>query len=161
MKNIFLFLVFTAFLNLKFVNAQAVKDSIKIHKSTFGTIYIKDGKSLEGRRLYKVLSDNPETLPEITLAKTNNIVGTIFASAGGAILGYQLGSSYSRSTPNWFALGAGTALIGLFIPFEIARVKHVKKAVLIYNKDLMQTTKTKAIYNFGISNNGVGLKITF
>ena len=143
------------------VKSQSVTDSIKIYKGAFGNIYLKDGKSLRGRALYKVLSENPETLPIITAAKNNNIYGNIFGGAGGFILGYQLGSSYSRTRPNWFALSSGAVLAALQIPFEVARVKHVKKAVLIYNKDILQTTSTKTIYNLGFSSNGIGLKISF
>jgi hypothetical protein len=161
MKNILLFLLFTALINLKFVNAQAVKDSIKIHNGVFGTIYVKDGKSLTTHRLFKIISANPETLPEISSTRNNNIYSWIFGGAGGFILGYQMGTSYSRTTPNWFALGAAAGLIGISMPFEIAKAKHTKRAVLIYNKDFLHTTKTKAIYNFGISNDGAGIKITF
>jgi hypothetical protein len=143
------------------VKAQLTIDSIKIYKGAFGNIYLKDGKALAGRKLYRELSKNPESLPHITAAKTNNIFGNIFGGAGGFILGYQLGSSYSRSRPNWFALYGGASLVGIFIPFEIARVKHTKKAVLIYNNDILKTSSVKSTFNFGLSSNGFGLKIGF
>ena len=143
------------------VKAQLTIDSIKIYKGAFGNIYLKDGKSLRGRTLYQVLSKNPETLPHITAAKTNNVYGNIFGGAGGFILGYQLGSSYTRTSPNWFALGSGAVLAALQIPFEIARVKHTKKAVLMYNNDILKTSSLKPSYNIGLSNNGISLKITF
>jgi hypothetical protein len=63
------------------VKTQSVTDSIKIYKGDFENIYLKDGKSLRWRTLYyKVLDENPKTLPHISAAKTNNIFGNIFCS---------------------------------------------------------------------------------
>jgi hypothetical protein len=161
MKHLSILLLFLVFICTKSVKAQSVTDSIRIYKGAFGNIYLKDGKSLRGRTLYKVLSKNPETLPHITAAKTNNIFGNIFGGAGGFILGYQLGSSYTRSRPNWFALSSGAVLAALQIPFEVARVKYTKKAVLVYNNDILKTSSVKSTFNFGLSSNGFGLKIGF
>lgn len=161
MKHLPMIILFMLLMNNISAKAQSVTDSIKIYKGAFGNIYLKDGKSLRGRTLYQVLSKNPETLPHITAAKTNNVYGNIFGGAGGFILGYQLGSSYTRTSPNWFALGSGAVLAALQIPFEIARVKHTKKAVLMYNNDILKTSSLKPSYNIGLSNNGISLKITF
>ncbi|OAQ37955.1 hypothetical protein A5893_16425 [Pedobacter psychrophilus] len=148
--------------SINFAKAQTIKDTIQIRKSTFGTIYLKDGKSLNtGRKLHKLIKSNPENYSEITIIKTNWVFATIFGGAAGYIYGNQYATRYRRSSPDWVSLSAATALFGLSIPFEIGRAKHIKKAVLIYNKGLMETSKNKTLYNFGISNNGIGVKIAF
>ncbi|MBD3749227.1 MAG: hypothetical protein IE931_07015 [Sphingobacteriales bacterium] len=89
-----------------------------------------------------MISQNPETLPEIKLAKTNNTFAAIFGGAGGFIFGYQLGTRYQRSTPNWGALSAATALIGIGIPLAIASAKHTTKELYLF---IMKETLLKAV----------------
>ncbi|WP_017260148.1 hypothetical protein [Pedobacter arcticus] len=142
--------------------AQPLIDTIQIKKGVFGTIYLKGDKSIgNGKGLNKLLRSNPETNAEIKLMRTNLIFSIVFGCTSGYIFGYQLTSRYTRSKPNWGALSAATALLGLSIPFELGRVKHLKSAVLIYNNGLMQTGKNEVRYNLLISNNGAGLKVNF
>ncbi|MBK0381529.1 hypothetical protein I5M32_01030 [Pedobacter sp. SD-b] len=162
MKKVLPILLFFLIVAIRIAYAQTAIDTIKIKKSTFGTIYLKDGKSINnGRKLHRLLSSNPKNYPEITIIRTNWVFAAIFGGASGYIFGNQIATRYSRSSPDWVALSAATALAGLSIPFEIGRAKHVKKAVLIYNEGLMQTSINKPIYNFNISDNGLVLKITF
>ncbi|MFC5282448.1 hypothetical protein [Pedobacter alpinus] len=161
MKNLIAIILIIAF-SASFSKAQVIKDTIKVKKHIFGTIYLKDGKSIgNGRGLSKLLSSNPETHADLKLVNTNWVFSAIFGGASGFIFGYQLASSYTRSSPNWGALSAATALLGLSIPFEIGRVKHINKAVSIYNNGLRQTSRNNLQYNLRISNNGVGLKVSF
>lgn len=162
MKKYLLISICAILMSTQFTKAQVSKDTIQIKKSTFGTIYLKDKQVLDDKKLFDIISQNPETLPEIKLAKTNNIFAVIFGGAGGFIFGYQLGTQYQRSTPNWGALSAATALIGIAIPLEIARVKHTKRAVSIYNEgNFTKSGKNKLEYHLGISNNGMCLKVSF
>jgi hypothetical protein len=161
MKNIKLWLLLIALLYTTFAKAQVVKDSIEIRKSTFGTIYLNNEKSVDDFRLYKIIKTNPETLSEIRAAKTNLIFSSIFSFSSGFIFGYQYGSRYKRSSPNWLALGAATGLLGISIPLSIASNKHTRNAVNIYNKNPNKTAENKKIYYFNISDNGLGLKISF
>lgn len=143
-------------------NAQNVTDTIRIKKGLFGKIYIKDGKSIgNGRGLNRLLTSNPETAAEVKMMRANAVFSAIFGGTGGFIFGYQLGSSYTRSTPNWGALIPAAILVGISIPLEIGKTRHLEKAILIYNKGLMQASKRKVECNFGVSNNGVGLKVSF
>lgn len=161
MKKVLPIILFIFLIASKTVDAQTVVDTIQIKKSTFGTVYLKDGESIkEGKKLYKILKLNPETYAEISLAKTNNVFGSIFGGAGGFIIGYNLASIQKRNT-TWTPFIISFGLIGLSVPFSFGSANHIKKAVLIYNKGMMQTSKNKPIYKLGISNNGIGLKINF
>lgn len=162
MKKQILLSFWIILVSISFAKAQTIKDTIQIRKSTFGTIYLKDGKSINnGRKLQKLIRSIPETSAEIRIIKTNWIFATIFGGAAGYIYGNQYVTRYRRSSPDWGALSAATALLGLSMPFEIGRTKHLKKAVLIYNKGVMEIGKNKTSYNLRISNNGIGLKISF
>lgn len=162
MKKHLLFIFCAILVSIQFTQAQIPRDTIQIKKSTLGTIYLKDKQVLNDNKLFDIISRNPETRPEIQLAKTNGVFASIFGGAGGFIFGYQLGTSYRRTSPNWGALSAAIALTGIAIPLEIARVKHTKKAVLIYNRGMFdQSNKNKLEYHLGISNNGLSLKISF
>ena len=161
MKHLLLILLINLFTFLNSSKAQSIADSIQIYKSGFRNVYAKNGEVISNQELYRVLSKNPETLKDISLAKTNNFFGKVFSGAGGFILGYQLGTKNTRFSTNWFAIGTGATFLVLTIPFEIAKAQHTKKAVLIYNKDFLKTSSLKPSYNIGLSNNGISLKITF
>jgi hypothetical protein len=58
-------------------------------------------------------------------------------------------------------LAIGGGLVAVSIPFSIASSKHAKKGVNIYNQGLTHTDLGKIDFNFGLTQNGIGIKMNF
>ena len=95
------------------------------------------------------------------IAKDNYIAGSVFQYVGGLFIGYPIGISLGGGKPNWALTGIGAGLAVISIPFTVAYIKHAKNAVMIYNKGLKYSSMIKIDLRMTMTNNGVGLKITF
>ena len=133
------------------------KDSIEVKKSGFA----KNGKILKPKELLSIMQTNPASYETMKIAKTNYDVGNVFASAGGFLIGWQLGAITGGRKINWVPFGIGGALIAAGIPFSCAYIKHAKKAVAAYNKDLNRTAYKKVQVEPGLTSNGIGLTMRF
>ena len=137
---------------------QVQKDTIQIKKA--GT-YISNGKKLTPKQLFALTKTNPEADVVMKRAKSNFNTGSIFSSAGGFLLGWQLGAAISGGKASWAGAGIGAGLIAASIPFSAAYVKHSKQAVTLYNNGLKQTASRKLQVYPGLTSSGIGLTARF
>jgi hypothetical protein len=160
MKRKILFLTILLTINATYIYCQSTSDSIQVTKK-MGTVFIQNGKALMPKQLLKITEVNPEAYKEMKIAKSNSNTANIFGMAGGFLVGWQLGTALAGGEPNWASAGIGAGLIGISIPFSVAYVKHAKNAVSIYNNGLKQSNSSNLNLNFGLTGNGLALKMTF
>ena len=155
-STIFLFAGFFI-LNATVLFAQAQKDTIQVKKASF----FMNEKRLKPKELLTIMQKNPESYKMMKIAKTNYDVGNVFGFTGGALIGWQLGAMAGGRKINWTPFGIGGALIVAGLPFSSAYIKHAKKAVSVYNKDLNRTAYKKMQVEPGLTSNGIGLTMRF
>ena len=155
-STIFIFAGFFI-LNANVLFAQTQKDTIEVKKANF----VMNEKKLKPKELLTIMQDNPESYQMMKIAKTNYDVGNVFGFAGGALIGWQLGAITGGRKINWMPFGIGGALIVAGLPFSSAYIKHAKKAVSVYNKDLNRTAYKKMQVEPGLTSNGIGLTMRF
>lgn len=126
-----------------------------------GAVFLQNGKVLKPRQLLDLTESNPEAFKEMKVAKSNFDVGYVFSFAGGALVGWTLGTALGGGDPNWAVAGVGAGLIGVSIPFSSAYSKHAKNAIRIYNDGLNHTGMNKVDFKFGIAGNGLALRLAF
>jgi hypothetical protein len=160
MKPITIF--FTAVL-ISFVtclSAQVPADTIEVKKG-LETSFRLNGKKLKPKQLLELTKSNPEANNLMKRAKSNYTVAYIFSSAGGYLIGYQLGYSLGGGNANWTLAGIGGGLFLASLPFSGAYAKHATKAVTIHNRGLNQVGFKKVWVYPALSSNGVGLAVKF
>ena len=151
----FLLNVTTLFAQVQIDSVQ--KDSIEVKKSGFA----KNGKILKPKELLSIMQTNPASYETMKIAKTNYDVGNVFASAGGFLIGWQLGAVVGGRRGNWAVAGIGAALTATAIPFIAAYAKHAKKAVNTYNNGMNQIGYNKVYVYPSLTSNGMGLTMRF
>ncbi|MGE0562546.1 MAG: hypothetical protein AB7O47_12075 [Flavobacteriales bacterium] len=157
----FNFLIITyLFFSLSSVLAQSPSEPIVLNHG-LGIYYTQNGKKLSPRQLITVTKVNAEALKEIQTAKINHEAAQLFGIPGGFMLGFPLGQVLVGGKPNMVILGIGAGLVLASIPFSVAYSKHAKKGVTIYNEGLKQSDLGRVDFNFGLTQHGIGLNMTF
>lgn len=133
------------------------KDSIEIKKNGFA----KNGKMLKPKELLSIMQSTPASYESMKIAKTNYDVANVFASAGGFLIGWQLGAVVGGRQGNWTVAGIGAALFATAIPFGSAYAKHAKKAANTYNNGLNKLGYKKVTISPGFTSDGMGLTMRF
>jgi hypothetical protein len=159
MKIPILLILSLLFLQTNIVFGQSTSDSITIVKKGLGTSFYYNTKKLTTKELTEITRSNSEAFQEMTSAKTNQAVGTVFGFIGGFLVGWPLGTAIGGGDPNWTLAAVGAGFIGVSIPFSIAYTKRATRAVDIYNADLRTASVNKLQLNFGVSQNRIGLKM--
>jgi hypothetical protein len=137
--------------------SQTKTDTITIKKSAF----YYNGKLLTPKKLVEITKPNPIAFEKMQQAQKNYIPALILSSAGGFAIGYPLGGLIGGNKMNWTLFGIGAGLVAISIPFSTAYNKHAKDAVNIYNQGIQKTSFRKVKLEGNLSNNGIGLKLSF
>lgn len=151
------FSVFLAFICISFCNSQ----TIEAEKSWGSYKYTQNGKTLTAGELKNQLNTNEESAKLMRKAQVNNTFATIFGAAGGALVGYPIGTAIGGGDANWTLAGVGAGLVAVAIPFSISANKRSKEAIDIYNyrintkEDLAQQPQLQIISN----STGLGLAL--
>jgi phosphoribosylformylglycinamidine (FGAM) synthase-like amidotransferase family enzyme len=163
------FLIFAViFLSTFSVNAQNSSDTIQMRNTGLGgKAYYKDNVKLNFSEVMQLTRSNPEAYKFMDKASTMRIGSYIFGIPGGFVFGFALGHGLGRTmlgnpinkTLFYSMLGAGAALIGVGIGFEIGAKSNVKKGVAVFNNVIRQ--KNSANLDLGFSSNGIFLKFNF
>lgn len=141
-------------------NGQSISDSITV-KRTFGTVFQQHGKNLTPRMLLDITQSNPEAHNEMKLAKNNFDAGYALGLAGGALVGWPVGTALAGGDPNWTIAAVGAGLIVVSIPFSSAYVKRAKKAASIFNSQLKKLGFNRMDLKIGCTHHGIGLSLNF
>jgi len=148
MKKTLLTLILT-FSMIAVCNAQKIET-----KKVFGGYqYTLNGKKMSMRDLVEVMNSNSEALRYIQKAKSNNIMASILGGAGGALIGFPIGTAIGGGDPNWTLAGIGAGLIAIGIPVSSSANKNTQKAIDLYNS----SSSTSFHPEFKIIGNGDGI----
>ena len=140
-------------------NAQ----KIEVKKVFGGYKYMQNEKPMSMRSLVKTMEANADAYPFIKKASTNNTLVNILGGAGGALIGFPIGTSLGGGDANWALAGIGAGLIVVAIPISSSVHKNAKKAVELYNASLNETSSYhfKPKFNMIANQNGIGLSMNF
>lgn len=160
MKNLKLIFIGLLVSSACILSGQNTSDSIQVQKK-MSTIFMQEGKRLTPKQLLQITKVNTEAYELMKLAKSNYNAGAVFGFAGGALIGWPLGTALGGGDPNWVLAGIGAGFVLISIPFSVAYTKHATKAVSIYNNGIANTESRKVDFNVGLTSVGVGLTMTF
>jgi hypothetical protein len=161
MKKIFLLLVlFTV--SVFTGNAQDSSMKITSKKVFGGYVYKQNDKFLSGKQLVELMKNNTEALQLINSANTSKTWAMILGGAGGALVGFPIGTAIGGGDAKWELAGAGAALLLITIPISNSYNKKSKKAVDIYNSGFSSTAyKFNPSFDLNLKGNNIGLTMTF
>jgi hypothetical protein len=142
------------------LTAQNQTDSIEISRQ-FGIVFSQNGMKLTPKQLFDITGSNDQTSHELKVAKTNYTFATIFSCAGGFLIGWPLGTAIGGGKPDWALAGIGAGLVLVALPFNSAYIKHIKKAVGIYNDGLHKSGLKGVNIRMELNCYGAGVKIVF
>jgi hypothetical protein len=147
------------------IAAMSIGNSQEIHmEKVFGGYkYTQNGQLLRMGQMVKIMKPNEEAFKLVKKARTNNTVAGIFGGAGGALIGWPLGTALGGGDPEWGMAAIGAGLIVVGIPFATAANKNAKQAVALYNASLNSNTSSNFEPQFQLisSSNGIGISMTF
>ena len=158
MKTVSLFIAFVT-LCLSFSYGQS---PITMEKKFGGYQFYQDQQMLKMPQLVNIMQSNQAASIEIKKAKSSNTWSTVFACAGGFMVGWPLGTAIGGGEPEWAMAGIGAGLIVVAIPIANKANKHAKNAVDIYNGGISANTgSNKFELNCTFTGNGIGLVLNF
>ena len=143
------------------VAGQSLSDTITVKGNGF---YQHDIR-LNINQLQQAVQANSQAYQLIKKAKTGSTVAMAFGYAGGAFIGYPLGTMIGGGKPNWALAGIGAGLLIIAIPISISATKNVKQGVALFNGSLSDKAflkqKIKPEFKIGITDNGIGVVMRF
>ncbi len=159
MKPKYLLLTFLLFSSLFNLTAQEVT----IKKSFGENLFSQNDKRISFNQLLTSLENNSEAYKMATSAKGNKTFGMILGTAGGALIGWPLGTAIGGGEPNWILAGVGAGLVVATIPIISGYNKKTAKAVQLYNDGLTDTSYKPVPVQLYISasHNGLGINVQF
>lgn len=109
-----------------------------------------------------IMKENKEAYALVQSAKSNQTWAMILGTAGGALVGFPLGTAIGGGDPEWALAGAGAALIVATIPIVKGFNRKTKKAVDLYNAaHYTSNYQFKPSFNLNIKGTSLGLTMTF
>jgi hypothetical protein len=144
------------------LNAQTNSDSIVVKKIFGGYKFLQNNQPLTVKQLGQTLQYNPEAAKLFQQAKPNVAAATLFALAGGALVGWPVGTALGGGKPSWELAGIGVGLIAISIPFSAGFNKNAKAAVAKFNQGTRTSCFEKRTeFKLIFATNSVGLTIKF
>ncbi len=137
------------------------------------TLYLKSNfwgnKFYKGDTIYSIngvleeLAANEQPYNLMLKAKKDNTFAQIFGAAGGLLIGWSVVTDLSGGEPNWYLVGIGVGLAVISIPLSINFKKKANQALQQHNSLITGSNKWdyKPVYHFGLSGNGLQLRIRF
>jgi hypothetical protein len=140
------------------IEAQNQNDSIAIVRGfrmkfvQHDTIHTK----VETQEIMKVI---PEAYKKMGTSIITSNIGTMLRFCGGVLIFIPVAKKIEGGIPNWFPAKVGIVLVMASLPFAGIAASNAEKAVNIYNLGMIQLGRNNLKYQFGFTNDGVGLKI--
>lgn len=97
-----------------------------------GRYYVGDRK-LSEKELKNMLGSNPMSKKEYRAAKGSESTASFFASIGGFMIGWPIGTYLGGGEPNWAMAGAGLVILMPGLMADSSRKKHMRNAISIFN----------------------------
>ena len=143
-------------------NAQNSSTKIESNKVFGGYVYKQNGKYLSGKQLLTLMKENKEAVQLMKSASSSKTWATILGGAGGALIGFPVGTAIGGGDAKWELAGVGAALILVAIPISNNYNKKSKKAVDLYNAEFSSTAyRFTPSFNLNVKGNAVGITMTF
>lgn len=151
----FLFAICTSF----FAQSQQIEKE----KVFGGYKYSVDGKIVSMKEMINLMESNTQAMALMKKAKSNTTLATILGGAGGALIGFPIGTAIGGGDANWTLAGVGAGLIIVAIPIASGANKKANQAVDLYNSSLNGTSYSnfKPQFNMVVNGNGVGISMSF
>ncbi len=157
MKKTFLGIILGLF---TFLNVNAQK--IEIKKVLGSNVYLQNGKRLTLKKITNLMEGNNKALAAIKKAKTNNVWSSIIGGAGGALVGFPIGTAIGGGDAKWELAGVGAGLILVGIPLNSAYNKQSKKAIDLYNESLPDVSSSfQPEFSFNFKGTSLGISMSF
>lgn len=138
--------------------------TIETKKVFGGYKYSQNGQDLSMDELSTQLNTNEESAQLMKKAKSQSTIASILSGAGGALVGYPVGTAIGGGEANWVLAGVGAGIIAVALPLSASANKKAKHAVEIYNTG-NKTKEDNVVYIpklFVVSNpSGMGLALMF
>ncbi len=154
MKKI-VFALFLCLFTFSTLNAQ----KIEMKKSFGENMFYQNDKKLNPNQLKELLKNNSEAFELMKSAKSNYTWATILGGAGGALVGFPIGTAIGGGDAKWELAGAGAALILVAIPILKNYNKKAKKAVELYNEGI-PSVSSNFLPEFNLSFKGTSMGIS-
>lgn len=157
----------TTLLSLSFIFAAfffSHSQTIEYTKGFGGYTFTQNGEKISPEVLTTQLNTNEESAQLLKKAKNQGILSSIIGGAGGALVGYPIGTAIGGGEANWALAGVGAGIIAIGIPFSISANSKTRKAIEVYNAGITPgeenlTYKPQLIM---VSNStGMGLALKF
>lgn len=161
MKNllfIFVFglLSFGAFAQIP-SNHKVANDSLVFQKGSF----LQNGKPLSRIKVTGIVMNNSEAYKYLKSAFNDLGVANFFASFGGVLIGWPLGTAIAGGKPMWVLAIAGGGIALISLPIYSSFRKKSARAVSVYNQGLSTRQITGMRLKLKFSGNGIGLLLKF
>jgi len=143
------------------VVAQTSTDTLIIRNNAWtGFTFEQNQRTYTLKEVPALMQNNQQAYDFIQKARTQNTVANVFGFAGGLLVGFPLGVAIAGGDPNWALAAAGAGLIVVAIPIFNSAKKNATKAVQVYNEGIRPQQGNLSV-NFGVTSQGVGLRINF
>ncbi|GGF26723.1 hypothetical protein [Echinicola rosea] len=143
------------------VSALCSAQRIESQKVFGGYQYTLNGQPISLKHMTIAMESNPEAFDLIKKARANTTIASIFGFAGGALIGWPIGTAIGGEEPNWALAGIGAGLIAVAIPISSSANKKTNQAIEIYNSNLYSSGYFKPEFKFLTNKNGIGLAMSF
>lgn len=156
-KNILILIITIS--AITFSNAQ----KINIEKVFGGYKYTHNEELMSIGDVASVLESNTKAFDLINKGRTNRSFASVLGFAGGALIGWPIGTAAAGGNANWTLAGVGAGLIIVGIPISSSANKKINQAVELYNASLNATSyhPFKPEFNIIANGNGFGLSMNF
>ncbi|WP_298342118.1 hypothetical protein [uncultured Algibacter sp.] len=145
--------------SFSFINAQ----KIDVEKVFGGFKYTQNEELISIGDLVTIMENNTEALELIKKGRTNRSFAGVLGFAGGALIGWPIGTSIGGGDANWTLAGIGAGLVVVSIPVSSKSNKKINQAVELYNAALNGTSYSNFNPEFNViaNTNGVGFSMNF
>ena len=126
-----------------------------------GNTYTLNHEVLTLDRMTSIMQNNTVATEYLKSARGNSGIANVLAYAGGAFIGYPLGTAIGGGKPEWTLALIGCGLIVIDIPIIISANKKLRKAVNAYNQPGMTSRREKYELKLGMTQDGMGLAFRF
>lgn len=141
---------------------QLTRDSILMNKTFGGYQFYQGNTRLTMSQLVNIMKPNEQAWQLAKKAQSTNTLGTIIGFAGGALVGWPVGTALAGGDPEWVLAGIGAGLVVVAIPLSRKVNKQIKQAVDVYNTPFRESSFwDKRELKFSVTGNGVGFVLNF
>jgi hypothetical protein len=140
------------------MDAQNQTDSIAIMRG-FRMKFVQHDTVYSKVEIREIMKVNPEAYKKMGTSLITSNVGTILKFFGGVLIFIPVSKKIEGKIPEWTPAKIGIGLIIASFPFVGISASNAEKAVNTYNMSIIQLGKTNLKYQFGITEDGIGLRI--